>query len=280
MLTSKTRKTSKTQTPTKKTKKTKTSIIHPDIKIFNEGDSIYVAKFLDKINYLEFIKKIKKGKKCSFDSITWYSDLNVVKNLYKTKDNFLYKFNFKIKSNFLIINKENELFFKHIFTKTKIKMTPLIDISNIKIEIKYNHPYIKMTKNEQAYFEFCFVFGYISIKEQYEFLKFIEFIIDSKIMNIYRRHNDSILNKLKLKIMYYKLMIFNNKNTKYNRLSFYMFDKFACINLCKLLNNKTNNISGVIYPNVKSFWFINMNLLEYILFDQYKNVEYDKELKN
>ena len=60
-----------------------------------------------------------------------------------------------------------------------------------------------------------------------------------------------------------------------------MFDKFVCMNLCKLLNNNKYNISGLLYTNVKSFWFINMNLLEYILFDQYKNLSFtNQDLKN
>ena len=71
------------------------------------------------------------------------------------------------------------------------------------------------------------------------------------------------------------------KKKKFNRLSFYSFDKHAIMNLCKIVNNNKYNISGVYQTNDTSFWFPNllvykMNIQEYILFNPHHNLVYDK----
>lgn len=53
------------------------------------------------------------------------------------------------------------------------------------------------------------------------------------------------------------------------------------MNLCKIVNNKHYNISGVYQENTSSFWFPTMisnikNLEEYILFNPHKHLVYDK----
>ena len=57
-----------------------------------------------------------------------------------------------------------------------------------------------MNNNERALYEFKFVFGYLTIKEQYEFLLLIRFLIKNRHLQIERRTGDSIINKLNLKI--------------------------------------------------------------------------------
>ena len=93
-------------------------------------------------------------------------------------------------------------------------------------------------------------------------------------------NNNSITNtilKLKLKINYYKVASLVSKKTKYNRLSFYYFDKYAIMNLCKIVyHNKNYNISGVYQKNAHSFWFpdllvYKMNIQEYIFFNPSHN---------
>jgi hypothetical protein len=72
------------------------------------------------------------------------------------------------------------------------------------------------------------------------------------------------------------------KKEKYNRLSFYFFDKYAIMNLCKLVYNKKEyKIHGVYQKNDTSFWFTDlvvykMNIQEYILFNPHKNLVYEK----
>ena len=121
-----------------------------------------------------------------------------------------------------------------MFEKTKIKLNITINIKlNNELEKKMNEqnistPYIYMNNNEKAYYEFCFAYGYITLKEQYEFLKFIKFLITNNFIDISMRNGKSIITKLNTKIFYYYYFNKTSKKEKYNRLSFYMFDK-KCI---------------------------------------------------
>jgi hypothetical protein len=95
------------------------------------------------------------------------------------------------------------------------------------------------------------------------------------------RKGKSVLKKIKFKINYYKIGSIVAKKAKYNRLSIYSFDKYAIMNLCKIVYyNKTYNISGVYQKNESSFWFpdllvYKMNIQEYILFNPSHNLIYD-----
>jgi len=139
---------------------------------------------------------------------SWFGDLNVAKS-YKTKDNHIYRWKTMNKTNLFKINSDNEKFINDIFSQTNIKLTPTISIKKSKMsKIKYDHPYLKMTLNEQSLFEFNFCFGFMSVKEQYEFMKFMKYLIENKITDIKRRDGKSILDKLKIKINYYKVTSF------------------------------------------------------------------------
>ena len=256
------------------TKKNNINIMYPNVHIMHKNVSIFTAKYLTELDYLELINKIKKTITCSLMTIVWFSDIDVVNKTYKDKNNYLYEFKFNRDTPLLSITDNNYNIFKYLFLNEHVNLKPLIDTSVFKI--KYNHPYINMSSKEQAYYEFCFAFGYLTIKEQYEFIQLVKFVIKNNIVNIKSRNNKSILNKLQLKHIYYNLMIFNNKNKKYNRLSLYMFDKNIVSNICKLINYNKYNIIGLYYPNISSFWFVNTNLTEYILFDKYKNLDYVK----
>jgi len=66
----------------------------------------------------------------------------------------------------------------------------------------------------------------------------------------------------------------------YNRLSIYLFDKYALNNLCKIIPSHFK-ISGVLQENTKSFWFpdlivYKMNIKEYVLYNPHHNLIYDK----
>jgi hypothetical protein len=141
-----------------------------------------------------------------------------------------------------------------------------------------------MSNNEKAFYEFKFAFGYITLKEQFEFLKFIEYLLVNKCMKIENRSNSNILTKLREKIYYYNTNVFFKRKLKYNRLSFYSFDKYGIMNLCKILKKTNYNITGVYQKNDNSFWFpdfvvYKMNITEYILFNPYHNLEYDKKVE-
>jgi hypothetical protein len=143
------------------------------------------------------------------------------------------------------------------------------------------HPYIDMSSKEKALFEFKFAFGYISIQKQYEFMKFVKYLIQNKWIDIKRRDGKSIINKLSLKILYYETIFGGNREKRMNRLSFYDFDKHAIMNFCKICNYLENGIKGVYQKNTKSFWFpdlivYKMNLQEYILFNPQDELVFDK----
>jgi hypothetical protein len=258
----------------------------PSLKILKIGYPLYASKSYEGSTILKYNKEQeeKYHDKCLMVNSSWFGDLEVAKS-YKTKDNHIYRWQTINKTNLLKINLENEKFINDIFTQTTIKLIPTISINKSKMtKIRYEHPYLKMTPNEKALFEFNFCFGFISVKEQYEFMKFIIYLIENKITDIKRRDGKSILDKLKIKINYYKITSLLNKKDKLNRLSFYDFDKHAIMNLCKIINEKNINISGVYQKNDTSFWFpdlivYKMDIQEYILFNPQDDLVFDNLIK-
>lgn len=265
-----------------KTRKNK-SLKVPSLKILKIGYPLYAAKSYEGSTILKYNKEQenKYHDKCLMVNSSWFGDLEVAKS-YKTKENHIYRWTTKKKTNLLKINLDNENFINHIFSQINIKLTPTISLKKDKIsKIYYQHPYLKMTPNEKALFEFNFCFGFINVEEQYEFINFIKYLIENKFTDIKRRDGKSILNKLKLKINYYKITSLLNKKEKLNRLSFYDFDKHAIMNLCKIVHEKKMNISGVYQKNDNSFWFpdlivYKMDIQEYILFNPQDDLVYDK----
>jgi len=137
-----------------------------------------------------------------------------------------------------------------------------------------------MSTNERALYEFNFCFGYLTVTEQYQFMKLLKYLLENKIIDLKTRQGDSILKKIKLKIYYYKVGSLFGKKELSNRLSFYDFDKHAIMNLCKISNNSKYKINGVYQKNDTSLWFpdlvlYKMNIQEYILFNPQDNLIYD-----
>jgi len=259
----------------------------PSLKILSIGNSLFAAKSFNGQELLDYTRKseLKQHNNCVLDNSSWFGDLEVA-TIYKTTSNKIYKWNIKVKTLLLKINKENEDFFNYIFTNTNISLTPTIHLTKEQVkkiqDMQYSYPYLTMSSNEKAFFEFKFAFGYITLKEQYEFLKFIEFLIYHKFIELGSREGKSIVNKLRQKMLYYNTNVFFKRKEKYNRISFYLFDKYAMMNLCRLVSKKYN-ISGVYQKNDTSFWFpdfiiYKMNIKEYILFNPHHNLDYDKEV--
>jgi len=266
-----------------RTRKNKT-ILNPSLKLLKIGYPLYASKKHEGDKLLEYKMNAEKKAKdhCLLDNSSWFGDLNVAKS-YKKKDTQIYKWKINKPTYLLNINKENEVFINHLFNNSKIDLTPTINLTEEQLKkIDYEHPYINMNKNEKALYEFKFAFGYITLKEQYEFLKLVSYLIKNKFIKLDTRDGKSILKKLDLKINYYRISHFLSKKEKYNRLSFYLFDKYAIMNLCKLVYNKRDyKISGVYQKNDTSFWFpdlvvYKMNIQEYILFNPHHNLVYDK----
>ena len=255
----------------------------PSLKILNIGYPLYASKQYEGSTILEYNRneEVKYHDKCLMQNSSWFGDLNVAKS-YKTQNTHIYKWKVNKITNLLNINNLNKTFVNSIFTKTKLQLTPTINLTNAQFnKIEYIHPYLNMSPNEKALYEFKFCFGFITVKEQYQFMKFVKYLIENKFLEIKTRKGDSILKKINIKIGYYKITSLMKKKDKLNRLSFYSFDKHAIMNLCKIVNNKQYNISGVYQKNDTSFWFPNllvykMNIQEYILFNPHHNLVYDK----
>ena len=260
-----------------------TQHFNPSLKVLKIGYPLYAAKQYEGSTILEYNKneELKYHDKCLQQNSSWFGDLKVAKS-YKTKDNHIYRWKAKKVTKLLNINTLNEGFINNIFKKSKTKLTPTILVTKDKLKkINYEHKYLNMSTNEKALYEFQFCFGFITVEEQYEFMKFIKYLIENNFIDIQMRQGGSILNKIKIKTGYYKVASLLGKKEKFNRLSFYDFDKHAIMNLCKLVNNNRYNISGVYQKNDDSFWFpdlivYKMDIQEYILFNPQNNLIYDK----
>jgi len=271
----------------KKTRKNKTLVtpsvnVTPSVKILEIGYPLYASKQYEGSTILEYNKKEeeKYHDKCLMQNSSWFGSLSVAKS-YKTKDSHIYKWTIKKPTRLLNITPNNVAFVDMLFTHTKSKLVPTLQLTKEQVvnQIHYDHPYLQMTVNERALYEFKFCFGFITVKEQYEFMKFLQYLIQHDILDILRRDGGSILKKLILKTSYYTLFSLLDKKEKFNRLSFYDFDKHAIMNLCKLVNNSKYKISGVYQKNDTSFWFpdlkvYKMNIEEYILFNPQDNLVY------
>ena len=259
-------------------------------KILKKKFSIYASKDFDGQAILNYTKKQqnKQKVKCIIDNLNWFGGLNEAK-LYKTNKNHIYQWKIKDETKLIKINKKNENLFNFIFMNTKKKLNTTINIKNEKLKkikkmIKKENiqcPYFELNNHEKAYFEFKFVFGFMSLNEQFEFLKLCKYLIENKYIDIKRRDGNSIINKINLKIKYYQINPFKDRFIKrINRLSFYIFDKNVCYNLCKLLPNSLG-IDGIYIPDAKNFWHIKLQLyprsiLEYIIFNPHKKLIYKK----
>lgn len=258
----------------------------PSLNILKVGYSLFGAKSIGGDELLKYTKEqeIKNHDSCVLLNSSWFGDYAVAKS-YKTSSNKIYKWKIKVKTNLVNTNDKNEKFFDSIFTNTNVKLIPTIKFTREQLsKIKYTHPYLQMNDNQKAFYEFKFAFGYITLQEQFEFLKLIEYLLSNKIIKMETRDSNSILTKLRQKILYYNTNVFFKRKPKYNRLSFYYFDKYAVMNLCKILHYNKINISGIYQENDTSFWFpdfvvYKMNIKEYILFNPQNNLVYDKEVE-
>lgn len=272
------RKKIKNKNKTRKKRK-----LTPHLRVLELGFPMYASKKYEGDKLIEYKRQmeLKTGDHCLLENSTWFGDLDVAKS-YKKDDTHIYKWTIKKPTNLLKITHNNEKFINNLFQNTRVQLVPTIQLTkNQQSKIKYEHPYIHMSNNQKALFEFQFAFGYITLEEQYEFLKLIYYLIEHKFIKIYTRKGKSILKKLQMKINYYKIASIVAKKKKYNRISIYHFDKYAIMNLCKIVyNNRTYNISGVYQKNDNSFWFpdllvYKMNIQEYILFNPSHNLVYD-----
>jgi hypothetical protein len=287
-----------------------------NLKILPKKYKLYASKKYDGDAILKHAHSLEQQyhKRCITENLTWLGTLDVARN-YKTDDTKIYKWETINKTRLITFDKKNESYFKQLFLTSKKKITPFIKINNNnreKIlkkakENEYNHIYLNMNYKQASWYEFAFAYGYLTFKEQYEFLLLIKFLLDNNFVEINMRNGKSIISKIDRDILYYRTVMGlgnenennnNNKLTsfsesmqkyeislfnipisikeKYNRISFYIFDQSALTNLCILL---PDNIDGVYQSDSKSMWFpdlllYRMNIEEYVLFNPYHNLKY------
>lgn len=271
---------------------------YPVFKSLKLGYPLYASKKYDGKSILEYTKKQEKIHKnhCLTENMTWFGDYEEAKH-YKTTENKMYEWKIKKETRLINMNEKNAGFFKNLFQNApsstkfalaiKIGNQQLQQINKLANKIQDKNidtKYLTMSKREKALYEFQFAYGYISAEEQYQFMKFIRFLIENNIIEINRREGKgtSILSKLIAKINYYYLLNKTNHH-QHNRLSFYLFDKCALNNLCNLLSKKYN-IEGVFQADESSFWFpdlllYKMNIKEYVLFNPHHNLVFVKEVE-
>lgn len=274
-------KKTKKYTNKNKNKTRKNRIINPDIKILEKDIRLYGAKNKN-LGYkiLDYTKsnEIKKKKYCVYENISWFAGLEQAKH-YKGKKDDIFKWNIKKKINLIKINEKNRQFFHNLFINTQKSIYPVIKIEKNKIpKINYDHPFLYMNNNEKALYEFQFIFGYITLKEQYEFLLLIKYLIENKFIDVLSRHGSSLLPKINKKLHFYKLYPFGKKE-KLNRISLYEINKQSLLNLC-IMFDKKYSIDGVYQPNTNSYWYpdlivYHMNIEEFIIFSPHTKLEND-----
>lgn len=280
-----------TKSKTLKKKHYPTNPTNPETKTLEPGKMLYASKIHSGEEILKHakIQEEKTHNQCIKDNITWLSNLTVAK-LYKNESNHLYKWEVTSPAQLLKTTLKNKAFFEKVFKNATAKLEPFIKTGN---QTK-THKYFKMTSNEKALYEFNFVFGYLSIDEQYEFLNLLKPI---------KKINQTVLSAA---INYYRINKLSStllKNTKmlkrYNRISFYEIDRHVVNNLCKALDNspeqfsekfsKSKNIEKKIEgiyqsAKIKSFWYpsfvkYSKNMEEYIIFNPQHDLTYVGEIK-
>lgn len=266
------------------------NFLKPSLKILPKNYLIYASKKISGDKILKYTKEqeTKYKDSCLFSNVSWFSDYEMAKE-YSTKETNINKWKIIKNTKLLRINEYNQYFVENMFRKyssDNLEISIIINskeinkIKNLSEKNDINYDYINLSQKEKALYEFKFAYGYISLKEQYEFMRFIQFLIKNKFTDIKRREGKSIINKLTLKMYYYNLFNLLSKKEKYHRLSFYIFDKNAITNLCKIIP-KYYEISGVFQPNTKSFWYPDIilnkikNIKEYVLFNPHHNLEYE-----
>lgn len=257
------------------------NIVKPEVKLLPKDFIIYGAKNKDlggKI--LEYTKsnEDKKHTHCVYDNISWFAGLEQAKH-YKGKNDLIFKWKVNKPLKLIKISERNEHFFRKLFLKTKLNLTPTLNIkTNDLKKIDYEHPFLNMNNKERSLYEFNFIFGYLKLEEQYEFLLFIKYLIQNDIIEILSRHNTNLIPKINKKINFYKLYPFGKKE-KLNRISLYEINKQALLNLCAIMYPKYK-IDGVYQPNTNSFWYpdlivYHMNIEEFILFSPHTELVND-----
>ena len=212
---------------------------------------IYASKNYSSTEIIEYNdKNYKESKdKCDDRNISWFGSYKVAQQYGK----YIRQFETKRQLKLLVITEE--LFMK--FMKTK-NLEPLTNI--ILPKTTYDHPYFHMDTNDRCLYELKVAFGHVSVKEQYEFLKLFDFLLDKNYLQHLTR-NKYIIPSYLLKLYYYRINLLKNPDLKNQRLSVYQIDKSVLKNVCRVVSCKYD---GIYQSNQENFW--NPNFLVFEIF--------------
>ena len=170
----------------KSRKNRKSKVEKPSLKILPKDSSLYASKRYsgeEVLKYTETNEK-KAHDECLLDNLSWFGNYQVAKS-YQTQETKIYEWKIKKTTHLLRMNKANDSFFRSLFLISKRQLIPTLKITEQQQKkISYQHPYVKMNNNQRAYYDFCFAFGYMTLEQQYEFMKFIQYLIENKIVDI------------------------------------------------------------------------------------------------
>ena len=244
--------------------------LRPQLKRISSGSVLYAAKSYKGDEIIEHTREIDKkhGGKCHYDAITWFGSLQVAK-LYSNYLTQVYKWRVFKPFSLVMVGHCNADFFEKVFREYSGNLHSFMTNNRV-YNIRGNHEYLGMTENERCYYEFKFVFGYMTVGEQYRFLVLLEHFG-------LREYLYKILGAIK----YFEIGGLRYSGKMYNRISFYELDKHVVMNVCKCL-------SGMGYEGLyqkkgtRSFWYpsfipYSKNMEEYILFNPSRVLEYKED---
>jgi hypothetical protein len=246
----------------------------PLLKKVKVGHLVYGSKKYkgdEIITYTREMEK-KKGTRCLHETISWFGSLHAAK-LYATYSTQIYKWRvFKPFHLVVVGGSENAGFFDKVFRNYDGQLVSLISDTNIQQLKKFGlveAPYLEMSVNERCLYEFKFIFGYLTLREQYQFLLLFTYF-DTKDAFDY----SASLLKVYASMKYFELnassVDVDDLGTG-NRISFYEIDKHVVNNFCKCVDGM--GYEGLYQrKNTRSFWYpsfikYSKDMEEYILFN-------------
>jgi hypothetical protein len=250
----------------------------PLLKKVKVGHLVYASKKYkgdEIITYTREMEK-KKGTRCLLETISWFGSLHVAK-LYASYSTKIYKWRvFKPFALVVVGGPENAGFFDKVFRNYDGPGQLVSLVSDASIQqlkrfglVDGHHPYLDMSVNERCLYEFKFVFGYLTLREQYQFLLLYSYF-SAKFANI--ADYGASLVKVYASMKYFELNAagVDDLGTG-NRISFYEIDKHVVSNFCKCVDGM--GYEGLYQrKNIRSFWYpsfikYSKDMEEYILFN-------------
>ena len=253
----------------------------PLLKKVKVGHLVYGSKKYKGDEIITYTREMEKktGSRCLIETISWFGSLHGAK-LYTSYSTQIYQWRvFKPFALVVVGRAENAGFFEKVFRNYDGQLVSLISDANIQQLKKFglvdgHHPYLDMTVNERCLYEFKFIFGYLTLREQYQFLLLFTYF-DTKNVFDY----GASLVKVYASMKYFELNAagVDDLGTG-NRISFYEIDKHVVNNVCKCVSGYEGLYQR---KSIRSFWYpsfikYSKDMEEYILFNPSRVLTFKK----